>query len=402
MSFNPIRYFALTLGFFWMPLSETLGGQPSSTWLPVPTYVSEDGEVVVKLRARAHWDVGWLKSDFGDVDLRGSEIRTARIGYDIDFGDKISTRGELAFSGKTLNINEVKAIFKGPIDFIVGQQKIGPSISEVSSGNNEPFMERGHFTDAFFIDRGLGLAFFTGGDRWSFTGGVQKGSLQNGIKNQYLTLTTRATFSPDLENGSLHFGGSLRYREKTSLGDNFVYRQRPHLHFIKTRFVDTGKVAKSDLMMGIEASYQFNSLTIQGEYAQLKAKLESPTIGFDDPTFKGGYIGFDYYLTGETRPYNAKGGNYGGIIPKASVIQGGIGAWQIAARVDYIDLSDKAIFGGHQTSYLLALNWHLNRWFRVVLNYTHSKVKEGQFVNHNGPEGQNKINGFGMRFQFNY
>ena len=390
------------VAILWLNPNETLASQTKITWLPVPKYVTNNGQTQITLRARAHWDIGWLNSEFGNGNLKGNEIRTARIGFDAKFGSKVSARGELAFSGNTLNVNEVKVIVGGPLKFIVGQQKIGPSISEVTSGNNEPFMERGHFTDAFFVDRGLGLGFFTNGERWSLTGGILKGSLQNGFKNEYLTLTTRATISPKINNGILHFGGSIRYRDKTEDEENFSYRQRAHFHYVKTRFIDTGKIGTSDLMFVAEFSYNYNALTFQTEVAQLTAKLGAPQARFGNPTFKSSYIGFDWYITGETRPYNPGFGNYGAIIPKSSVNEGGYGAWQVAARLDYVDLSDEGILGGEQSSYLFGVNWHLNRWFRVMLNYTHSIVKEGQFVTHNGAKGQNKVSGFGMRFQFNY
>jgi len=53
---------------------------------------------------------------------------------------------------------------------------------------------------------------------------------------------------------------------------------------------------------------------------------------------------------------------------------GGWGAWEIAARLDSLDLNDgsgaTAIAGGEGDRYTLALNWYLNYNFRIMADYS--------------------------------
>jgi hypothetical protein len=73
--------------------------------------------------------------------------------------------------------------------------------------------------------------------------------------------------------------------------------------------------------------------------------LQPACCNGSDPTYNGYYIEAGWFLTGETRSY--KEGEFGRIKVKNPVLGGGKGggwgAWQIAARYDVIELSDKAI-----------------------------------------------------------
>jgi phosphate-selective porin OprO/OprP len=114
-----------------------------------------------------------------------------------------------------------------------------------------------------------------------------------------------------------------------------------------------------------------------------------------DASFSGGYVDVSYIITGENRGY--KGGVFDRIEVANPVSSGGAGAFQIAARYDVIDLTDKVadVFGGKQTSYIVGMNWYLNNYTRVMANYSNSKIDGG---NNNG---QN-INTFGLRFQIDW
>ena len=61
------------------------------------------------------------------------------------------------------------------------------------------------------------------------------------------------------------------------------------------------------------------------------------------PTYDGWYIDASWYITGETRNYEASTGEFGRTKVKRPVYggSGGWGAWQIAGRYDVLDLSDK-------------------------------------------------------------
>ena len=90
-------------------------------------------------------------------------------------------------------------------------------------------------------------------------------------------------------------------------------------------------------------------------------------------------------MTGEHHTYNPQSASYFRIYPKHpfSLTDGQWGAFELAARVSYVDLNSNfvdgkslasnlaAVDGGRQTGYTLGLNWYPNDLFRILLDYNH-------------------------------
>jgi Phosphate-selective porin len=70
----------------------------------------------------------------------------------------------------------------------------------------------------------------------------------------------------------------------------------------------------------------------------------------DDLSFDGWYIQTAYVPTGESRNYNPSAGKFGRFKPARPVGSGGPGAWQLAARISEVDLTDGMIEGGAQSA----------------------------------------------------
>jgi phosphate-selective porin OprO/OprP len=49
---------------------------------------------------------------------------------------------------------------------------------------------------------------------------------------------------------------------------------------------------------------------------------------------------------------------------------GGIGAWEIAARYAAIDLNDGNVMGGTEDALSIALNWYPNRSVRIMADWS--------------------------------
>ena len=103
--------------------------------------------------------------------------------------------------------------------------------------------------------------------------------------------------------------------------------------------------------------------------------VDRNTVG-GDLDFWGLYGTASYFLTGEHRIYGKRVGVFGRVIPKQDFRpwEGHWGAFQVAARVSYLDLDDEDINGGRQTNLALGLNWYLFPNFRIMLNYIHAHV----------------------------
>jgi phosphate-selective porin OprO/OprP len=140
------------------------------------------------------------------------------------------------------------------------------------------------------------------------------------------------------------------------------------------------------MVYGFEAAGTWRGLFAQGEYFMHKINRR----GVAAANFEGGYAQVSYTLTGERRGYNNAAGAYRGVVPANpfSLTSGGTGAWEVAARVSYADLTDNfvagtaltaqpgAVNGGRQLGYTLGLNWYPNSLMRVVVNYIHTDFKK--------------------------
>jgi phosphate-selective porin OprO/OprP len=315
-------------------------------------------------------------------------------------------------------------------------------------------MERAAFTEAFFLDRQIGAAILAGAEHWSFqtgyygaTSGENAGVLgQEEWDDDQTAYTVRGTVAPINRevNGVhqvLHFGGSYRHRDSGNLRDcghvvcldddgdvelNGLYQYRARgadLH-LADRFIDTPQFSGEDDMFILETAFVWGPFSMQGEYAQLEATGIRPSLLDDtnlnravNPTYDGWYVDASWYLTGETRNYEASTGEFGRTKVKRPVFggSGGWGAWQIAARYDVLDLSDKgaamlAAYGcnecGEQETWLVALNWLLTDYTAIKLNVTQSKIKGGNGVFPAG-SGFNRndgaeITGVGVRAQIDW
>lgn len=86
-------------------------------------------------------------------------------------------------------------------------------------------------------------------------------------------------------------------------------------------------------------------------------------------------------------------------------------AWEIAARLSYVDLNDGSgstrIQGGEMNGVTLALNWYLNNNLNVMFDYAYNDRYDVPTVTSGTPNATNSTipgytNGFGARVQFQF
>jgi phosphate-selective porin OprO/OprP len=164
-------------------------------------------------------------------------------------------------------------------------------------------------------------------------------------------------------------------------------------------------------LVGYELAYMRGPFHIQNETFCVPTN-SIPGLGAgSDFTVWGTYIEVGYFLTGENRGYKKGGKAFDRVKPlepfffvrTADGPAAGLGAWQIAARWSYTDIGD-ATFDDpfRQENIALGLNWYLNPYSRVMLNWVHSI---SDYVDPTAaPPGPGKFEGdhLGMRFQFDW
>ncbi len=157
------------------------------------------------------------------------------------------------------------------------------------------------------------------------------------------------------------------------------YQSRPESH-IAPYVVNTEDIAAdSAVVADAEIAWVDGPFSVQGEF--LHSWVRESNLGQLD--FNGFYASASYFLTGETRPYRRETGDFGRVIPKKNFDwgHGGWGAWEVAARLSYVDLNSENINGGRLGMLMTGINWYMHPHVKWRLN-----IGCGRVSSHN-PDG---------------
>lgn len=183
--------------------------------------------------------------------------------------------------------------------------------------------------------------------------------------------------------GLLEIGASYSYRSIPGLvpGQTGRYRVRskPESN-LAPYVVDTGWLDDTDIVNAFrpEILLIYGPFSVQSEYLYLW--LDRSEHG--GAAFDGGYVTASYFLTGEHRPVHRSGilrpgriqpfEDFFRVRTEDGSIRTGKGAWELAYRASCLNLTDAGVQGGRVVDHTFGLNWHLNAYTRVMLNYIHS------------------------------
>lgn len=164
----------------------------------------------------------------------------------------------------------------------------------------------------------------------------------------------------------LHLGASATRRNPDG---PFRYRARPEAHLAQA-YLDTGTLETSSLFAyGGEMLMVYGPASLQAEY--VRSELDVQYMG--ERHFDSYYVSGSWFLTGESRPYQAAEGAPTRLRPKHPFSlrdeTKGWGAWEVALRYSALDLNDGPVRGGEMDDWTFALNWYLNANTRIMLNY---------------------------------
>ena len=338
------------------------------------------------------------RTTVGDLE-NGAEFRRVRLGIKGRLFDTTFYEWDLNFSGAEI---EYKDMYIGMDDLgcfgkvVVGHFKEPFSFDELTSSRYFSLLERA-LPNVFAPSRRLGVASYHVSDdqRMTFAIGTfnstlieETGDYQNDNGGQ--DVTARWTCLPYYDEPSegrylVHLGVNYSFQE---IADDIVqYRQRPEAHLSSLRFVDSGAISASQVqLLSAEAVLVSGPLSLQSEYiASFVNRNNNSNVAFH-----GAYLLASYFLTGEHRVYDREAAEFDRVKPLSSFVDftddgercRGRGAWEVAARLSYLDLDDENISGGTLQNYTFGLNWHINPYTKFMFNYVRANLDRGGLGSH--------------------
>ncbi|MBC7160847.1 MAG: hypothetical protein H5U26_01890 [Immundisolibacter sp.] len=299
--------------------------------------------------------------------VRGTLARDFDYLFEYEFADNNSS------NTRTRGITDAWLRYKGfaPALLTVGNFKEPFGMEQLTSDNTTLFLERG-VNDILTPGRAVGAELRTAGTQWSLAGGVFGEKPEGDVSNEGdegWEVAARATFAPLLTpNAVIHLGAAVRRDDPNDSTNALRWRTKPESNITSVQLVDTGVLANTNSFLagGAELAGMWGPVTLQSEYMRMSLDRKGAAT---DPDFSGWYVQTAWLLTGERRPYKVAEGVFDRVQPLGSVGLGGIGAWELAARLSEVDLSDRGVVGGRERNLTLAINWYLTSNIRLMLNH---------------------------------
>ena len=360
----------------------------------------------VKVTGFFHLDAGFSNQDavnratLGDIE-DDVGFRRARLAATGQVTERTAYLMEFDFAQSQARFVDVWMQFlETPLGNIrIGRYRQPMGMTELTSVRELPFLERPTLF-ALSPFRQTGIMFFdTALDErmtWAWSGYRY---LSDNYGNVYADtggygVATRITALPiDYGDcGLVHLGLDYSYNdpgrdEVLFVSTNeFVASQNPSLGlpglsvlpitgtppFVNTGFMPT----RHTNIFNVEGAASWGRLLLQSEARWAQVELTDGTTN----TFPGAYVHLRYVLSGETISYNRQNGVFGRVKPAqpADLWCGYWGAWELAARVSYIDLNGIGNPGPGRrlTNVTLGLNWYLSGHTKFQFNYIHSDLDD--------------------------
>lgn len=334
-----------------------------------------DGAFSFQPKGRLEMDSAWYFSDKSklgdDAELRRAFL--AMSGRMYKYFDYIV---EYDFAASSFQDTYVQFNYYDPLLITVGHFKEPFSLEQLTSDLHTTFMERS-LADTLAMGRRVGVGVSAYNNIGTLSWGAFWGSPSDNNKKEDnwneeksgWRTAARATFAPIHEEGKVaHVGAAVDYWDpKTQEGVR--YRSRPESHITDVYLADTSSIADVDNVVtgGVELLGIYGPASLQAEYMNASVNRSS---GLNDLGLSGWYVLASYFLTGESRAYDAKKGVIDRVKPKHN-FPGGPGAWEVALRYSQLDLQDKDVKGGKESNITAGLNWYLNPNLKVKGEYLH-------------------------------
>jgi phosphate-selective porin OprO/OprP len=346
-------------------------------------FETADKAFQMKFGGRILFDAAFIGTNNNYENTFGEEedaagFRTTRISTEGSFNEAIDFKWQYDFSGGVNN--KFKDVYIGFRNTPAGNLRVGQfrepfSLEQLTSISHITFMERS-VADKLVPARNVGIMLFDTNPAKTFNWAVgifrDDGSdTGNSTGDGEYAVTGRICGTPIKEDAThlLHLGGS--YSVRSLPGDTYAVSTKGESNLTQQTIAAVSIAAGDANVGGLEAAWVNGPLSLQSEYTM---STVDPDIG-SDLNYSGYYVYVSYFLTGESRKYQDTTGAFGRVkVIKPYATDGGRGACELAFRVSGLDLDDGSSPGGDVNSYTTGVNWYLNDFTRVMINWVHESA----------------------------
>ena len=259
-----------------------------------------------------------------------------------------------------------------------GHFKVPYGLEILTSSRYIPFPERYYGALAFKMGRRMSLEYGHWGNIWNLRVAVF-GQEFDGVKDKTNNETgggfaARFAIAPiNNDKMILHLGGSALWERPDDEKWKVKFNAEPETKIGDYEVLEAKiKNVNHDYRFGVEGAFVYKNFHLQGEYQMANVYRNND---LKDGSFYGGYVYLLWDITGEHRSWDNTQGEFGQLIPNPA---NKLGAWELALRYSYLNLSDKDadILGGIGANYTIGLNWYPNANMVWQVNYTFVNTSE--------------------------
>jgi len=299
------------------------------------------------------------------LTLRKAELKLSRA-FGKNFQAKVSgnyINGEFKAGDSYLVYSGWKAAI-----LTAGVQDPPFSLEASSSSSAITFMEDALPVNALSENKNAGVDFLRRTSNYVINASwVFYNPRVQGVSETGQALVGRYVYSPIRFHGrkNFHLGGSFSYRFLNNNAE-VQLQSGPEVATADEYYVNTGNIDDGNAVVraGLEASQVNGRFSWQWEVLASRVMRNNA----DTLQFWGAYFHLSQFLTNDSRNYDQGSGTFINVVPNSPLGRDGWGAFEVAFRASYVDLTDKDIVGGRESNLSLGFNWYLNEKLRVMAN----------------------------------
>ena len=330
---------------------------------------SNPDKLQCKVTGRMLLDGGvYLKNDnnFGN----GVEFSDLRIGAKVAY-QNWDMKLEIGYTGNKATIKDAFAKYTYKNHSIqVGQFYEPFSLEMMCSTFDIRFNQSPGAVLALTNGRRMGITYSYRNKRHYMSGGAFMDNEVNNLKkaSHGYALDGRVVYRPVLDSKKLiHRGFAANYRTPNeSLNEEdkniFIYKS-PGVSTIDNRNIAMATIdhAAYQIKFGTELLVYYHRFCLQSEYIRTHVERDN---AFKNYVAQGAYLQCSWLLSGETYLYDESVACAGR--PEGKSLE-------VCSRFNYLTLNDEdaAIWGGEQKDISIGLNYYINKYIGIKLNYSY-------------------------------